>query len=447
VADGKFNSKSLHMYAHQFGTELTKDIIEDALQCYMHQCAEFPEWVRQTAALHQARDIMILRDYLITHVLYSLQMSGKHVFLKGGCSLSLGYNLITRTSEDVDLRIEPSLGVVWEVNGAEDAEVTRTEFFFKLRDSIFVEDAEIKLHHTKCKTTQAVYHVVFNFPQIHHSPITIVLEVMHKVAPLYVPCRISSKLHDFAKKNVHLDRFKRNYGFEVECVHPLQTLYEKIHAVHQNFNKFQRTLDGNINAPKWIRHLGDAYNIIKHSMTPLPPEWSIERLQGELAKSGDFVTNLSPDHPTLTLDNMTTEERTQVQDAYAKHLQDAYYGMRLPPDLPEVCRTIAEWLKTVPRDFISTKRYYYYYDRPRREPASNFVNNNTVNNNIININTVNNNNNHNNYVNNRKSRPFKPQHSMMWKDKRKHYNNYYNCNYVMRPKENPALPLMPLVEK
>jgi hypothetical protein len=363
VAEEKFNKALLREYAQQFGNEHTKDIIEDSLLCYVHQCAEFPDWVRQTAALHQARDAMILRDYLITHVLYSLKMSGKDVFLKGGCSLSLGYDLITRTSEDVDLRIEPSVGVVWEVNGREDAEVTRTEFFLKLRDSIFVEDGEVKLDYTKCKTTQAVYQITFNFPLIHPKPITILLEVMHKVAPLYVPCPISSKMHEFVRKTGTLDTFKNNHSFDIACVHPIQTLYEKIHAIHQNFNKFQRTLDGNINAPKWIRHLGDAYNIIKHSMTPLPEDWTIERLQEELARSGDFVTNLSPDHPTLALQFMTDEERLQVEDAYKKHLTDAYYGMRFPPDLEEVCRTIAEWLKSVPRDFISLRQY----ERTRRD--------------------------------------------------------------------------------
>lgn len=54
---------------------------------------------------------------------------------------------------------------------------------------MFIEDGEVELMHTKCKTTQALYHITFDLP--HHAPITIVLEVMHKVAPLYIPCKVS----------------------------------------------------------------------------------------------------------------------------------------------------------------------------------------------------------------------------------------------------------------
>eukprot|EP00026_Physarum_polycephalum_P002210 Phypoly_transcript_02215.p1 GENE.Phypoly_transcript_02215~~Phypoly_transcript_02215.p1 ORF type:complete len:600 (+),score=97.38 Phypoly_transcript_02215:171-1970(+) len=326
VADGKLDSQLLLHYSEIFGDENTKSIVKDGTQVFLHQAPQFSSWLKQAAAHHKLGEFTVLREYLVAHVLYSLQAGGKHIFLKGGCSLSLGYNLINRTSEDIDLRIEPSMGVTWEVNGAENAEHTRAEYFLKLLDSIFIEDAEVELMHTKCKTTQALYHITFDLP-LHHSPITIVLEVMHKVAPLYIPCKIASKIHQYAKHIGKLTDFKQNYDFEIACVHPWQTLYEKVHAVHQNFNKFQnRCTDGNINAPKWIRHLGDAYNIIRKTrQTELPEDWSIARLQEELAKSRDFVTDLSPDHPTLRHELLTDDERRQVEEAFAVHVEGAYY--------------------------------------------------------------------------------------------------------------------------
>jgi hypothetical protein len=190
VADGKLDSQLLLRYAELFGDESTKSIVKDGTQVFLHQAPQFSSWLKQAAAHHKLGEFTLLREYLVAHVLYSLQASGKHVFLKGGCSLSLGYNLINRTSEDIDLRIEPSMGVIWEVNGAENAEHTRAEYFLKLLDSIFIEDGEVELMHTKCKTTQALYHINFDLPLLH-SPITIVLEVMYKVAPLYIPCKVS----------------------------------------------------------------------------------------------------------------------------------------------------------------------------------------------------------------------------------------------------------------
>lgn len=433
AADGKFDHALLRKYAKAFGSEATNDIIEDALHCYVHQTEGFAEWVRDTAAQHKARDVMILRDYLITHVLYSLQRAGKEVFLKGGCGLSLGYHLISRTSEDVDLRIEPSALDIWDI-GSEEAEIDRTHYFLQLIDSMHVEDGEVKLHLTKCKTTQAVYHITFNFPRIHPSPITIVLEVMHKVAPFYVPCKISSKLHEYVKTLPdQLEKFKVNYDFEVECVHPLQTLYEKIHAVHQNFYKFQRSPDHNLNAPKWIRHLGDAYSIIQNSTAPLPPGWTINRLQEALARSGDFVTDLFPNHPALSLVNLTEDEKTQIESAYEKHVQDAYYGDTLPPSLPEVCKTIANWLQEHPREFVWARKFrtngVTMVDNSRiSKPfkSKTWINNN-LNNNHNNHSSSNlNDNNSSNKRKQSKSPPDQPQISKICNCNAYHPNS--NCN-------------------
>lgn len=148
--------------------------------------------------------------------------------------------------------------------------------------------------------------------------------------------------------------------------------------MHQNFNKFQnRCTDGNINAPKWIRHLGDAYNIIRKTQKlELPEEWTIARLQEELAKSRDFVTDLSPDHPTLRHELLTDDERRQVEEAFAVHVEGAYYEVggegegegggseeKTPPTLREVCDTVIAWLRTVPTTFISV-------DKIRRYPRS-----------------------------------------------------------------------------
>lgn len=200
-------------------------------------------------------------------------------------------------------------------------------------------------------------------------------------------------------------KFKPNYNFLVECSHPLQTLYEKIHAVYQNYNKFKRN-DGNINAPKWIRHLGDAYTIIKYSTTPLPAGWDIQLLQKELAKSGDFVVDLTLDHPSLKLEVMDSTYFAQVEDAYQKHLQDAYYGETRPPGLREVCSTVLQWLSDKPIDFMSYRVSY----RPRpfkkfSNHQNNFTYNNTNNSHDASSNTPNHrfsnkyNNNHGNHNN------------------------------------------------
>lgn len=50
---------------------------------------------------------LIEKDYWIMHVLYGLKKQGFDFELKGGTSLSKGYKIIDRFSEDIDIHIKP----------------------------------------------------------------------------------------------------------------------------------------------------------------------------------------------------------------------------------------------------------------------------------------------------------------------------------------------------
>lgn len=54
---------------------------------------------------------LVEKDYWIMHCLYGLQKLGLRFELKGGTSLSKGFGLIHRFSEDIDIRIEPPAGM------------------------------------------------------------------------------------------------------------------------------------------------------------------------------------------------------------------------------------------------------------------------------------------------------------------------------------------------
>ena len=54
---------------------------------------------------------LVEKDYWIMHGLYGLQQLGLTFELKGGTSLSKGFQIIDRFSEDIDIRIEPPAGM------------------------------------------------------------------------------------------------------------------------------------------------------------------------------------------------------------------------------------------------------------------------------------------------------------------------------------------------
>ena len=74
---------------------------------FLHRHKEFPVLIRNTGGDLGIDVALIEKDYWIMHCLYSLQQIKFSFEFKGGTSLSKGYSIIDRFSEDIDIRIEP----------------------------------------------------------------------------------------------------------------------------------------------------------------------------------------------------------------------------------------------------------------------------------------------------------------------------------------------------
>ncbi|MBP9692343.1 MAG: nucleotidyl transferase AbiEii/AbiGii toxin family protein [Alphaproteobacteria bacterium] len=74
---------------------------------FLHNHPDFPELIRIVGEERSIDPDLIEKDYWIMHCLFGLQQAGMTFELKGGTSLSKGYGIIHRFSEDIDIRIEP----------------------------------------------------------------------------------------------------------------------------------------------------------------------------------------------------------------------------------------------------------------------------------------------------------------------------------------------------
>lgn len=74
---------------------------------YLHNHQDFPDLLRIVGQKMSIDPILVEKDYWIMHCLYGLQKLGLQFELKGGTSLSKGFGIIKRFSEDIDIRIEP----------------------------------------------------------------------------------------------------------------------------------------------------------------------------------------------------------------------------------------------------------------------------------------------------------------------------------------------------
>src|SRR5260370_40027412 len=74
---------------------------------FLHNHPQFPELIRIVAQQRGIDPALVEKDYWIMHCLYGLPQLGMTFELKGGTSLSKGFQIINRFSEDIDIRIEP----------------------------------------------------------------------------------------------------------------------------------------------------------------------------------------------------------------------------------------------------------------------------------------------------------------------------------------------------
>ena len=74
---------------------------------YLHNHPEFSDLIRIVAQEKGIDPALVEKDYWIMNCLYCLQKLNMTFQLKGGTSLSKGYQIINRFSEDIDIRIEP----------------------------------------------------------------------------------------------------------------------------------------------------------------------------------------------------------------------------------------------------------------------------------------------------------------------------------------------------
>ena len=113
---------------------------------FLHEHPEFPDLLAIVSERNGVGEALVEKDYWVTHTLWALREGGLRVYFKGGTSLSKGFGLIERFSEDLDVKLEagdlPQVAS-WTSEGSTAAS-QRESFFQALEERIFVPGAEIE---------------------------------------------------------------------------------------------------------------------------------------------------------------------------------------------------------------------------------------------------------------------------------------------------------------
>lgn len=232
---------------------------------YLHNHPDFGDLVRIVGEERAIVPALVEKDYWIMHCLHGLQQLDLRFELKGGTSLSKGFGIIKRFSEDIDIRIEPpaELAVKSGRNHLKPAHVESRKRFYEwlaetikingigevVRDNAFDDrqfrSGGIRLHYA----TQA--------DALSGLKEGILLEVGFDDVIPNLPTDISSWAYEYAVDKVEIID---NRASNVACYHPGYTFVEKLQTISTKYRQQQESGAFPIN---FMRHYYDVYCLLQ----------------------------------------------------------------------------------------------------------------------------------------------------------------------------------------
>ena len=233
-------------------------------QIYLHNHHEFNDLVRIVADEMGIPAVLVEKDYWIMHCLYDLQKQDMTFYMKGGTSLSKGYKIINRFSEDIDILIEPPCHMNVPLGKNQDKEshrLSRKRYYDWLAKELNIEgvlgvERDTAFDDEKYRSGGVRINYPTSLDINKDLKSGILLEVgFDKVAPNQ-PLDISSWAYDYAFQKIALID---NRAKDVPCYHPGYTFVEKLQTISTKFRKQEATGEFSEN---FMRHYYDLYHLL-----------------------------------------------------------------------------------------------------------------------------------------------------------------------------------------
>ncbi len=235
---------------------------------YLHELAESSDLFRIVADERGILPQLIEKDYWIMHCLYGLAKQGFEFELKGGTSLSKGFGIIQRFSEDIDIHISPACAPFY-VDGntnhkKPDQIQSRKDFYDWLADYIAIDgitdvQRDTAFDDERYRSGGIRLHYDSRFEETGGLKQGILLEVGFDDTAPNNKVTISSWVFD--KATEASARISDNRAIDIQCYHPGYTFVEKLQTVSTKFRKQQES--GAFPA-NFLRHYYDLSQLLEH---------------------------------------------------------------------------------------------------------------------------------------------------------------------------------------
>lgn len=239
---------------------------------YLHNRKDFPKLLRIIEEETGILPFLVEKDYWLMHVLFGLQQQGYHFNLKGGTSLSKGYQLIQRFSEDIDIYIQPPPALnLNEISIKDKHIVMRKEYYDQLSEEIKIDGiiSVVRDHEFDDKYFRSggirLHYESYTTP-VSSVKEGILLEAGFDTVTPFEYKTISSWAYDKACNNKSI-QILDNRAIDVPCYHPGYTFVEKLQTIATKYRKERETGKPNVN---FIRQYYDLYCLLE---SPLVQEF------------------------------------------------------------------------------------------------------------------------------------------------------------------------------
>jgi Nucleotidyl transferase AbiEii toxin, Type IV TA system len=306
---------------------------------FLHNHRQFPELIRIVAQQKSIDSALVEKDYWIMHCLYGLQQLGLAFELKGGTSLSKGFQIINRFSEDIDIRIEPpkDRDVKTGRNQDKPAHIqSRRDFYDWLATTIRIDGIDKVQRDNAFDNRTLMSAGIRLFYKTHTKALQglragVLLELGFDDVTPNSKKDISSWLYDHAANKVNIID---NRAKGVACYDPSYTFVEKLQTISTKFRLQQSRNDSPID---FMRHYHDVYALLQRT--------EVQAFIGtEPYKAHKAKRFRSGDNPVIAQNQAFVLSDPETRKAYAKAFAESsalYYGDN--PTFDEILEEIRNW--------------------------------------------------------------------------------------------------------
>ena len=235
---------------------------------YLHELDEFSDLIQIVAQEMDIIPQLVEKDYWIMHCLYGLAAQGFEFELKGGTSLSKGFGIINRFSEDIDIHIATDRApFTVDTNPGHKKPQhidSRRAFYDWLAKEISIEgmvriERDIEFDDKAFRSGGIRLFYNTHFEELGGLKNGILLEAGFDDTTPNSPVNISSwALERGMSSGIAIEN---NRAIDVKCYHPGYTFVEKLQTISTKFRQQQESGQMPIN---FMRHYYDVSQLLDH---------------------------------------------------------------------------------------------------------------------------------------------------------------------------------------